>query len=137
MIWLHRLFGRGRQSARAILATVQKEAGNVCVLRVGGMLNLAAMERIQAVAAQVIARGAKDLRVLLILNDFKGWKHSDSRGESAGSMRDEGCNAKIAVVGDARWQTPTLAFLTAGHRLGKVCYFTPEQEPQARAWLTR
>jgi len=136
MKWLRTVLGgRGRKPARACVAAVQKEAGNVCMLRVGGVLNKTAMDRIQAIAAQVIARGAKDLRVLLILNDFQGWKLGDDRGGIDFSARDEAGNVKIAVVGDARWETQSLAFLAAGHRPGEVCYFTPERGPQARAWL--
>ena len=138
MKWLQTLLsGRGGKPAWASVAAVQREAGDVCMLRVGGVLSKQALDRIQALAAQVVARGAKDLKVLLILNDVQGWKRGDDRRERDSSARNLARNAKIAVVGDARWQSPTLTFLAAGHRAGEVCYFTPEQEPQARAWLAR
>lgn len=135
MSWLRSLFGRGRRSARAILETVQKGAGNVCVLRVGGVLNKVATDRILAIAAHDIARDAQDLKVLLILNDFQGWLRGDDPGGSASSARRAPSIARIAVVGDARWEAESLAFLAAADRSREVCFFPTQEEHQARAWL--
>jgi len=135
MKWLRRLFGRGHQSARAILETVQKGAGNVCVLRVGGVLNKVATDRILTIAAHDIARDAQDLKVLLILHDFQGWLRGDDAGGIDFSARHAPSIARIAVVGDVRWEAESLAFLAANHRSGEVCFFPTKQEHQARAWL--
>jgi hypothetical protein len=136
MKWLKSLFGgKSREAGPALVATVQKEAGNVYVLRIGGVLNKATLDRIQSIAAQDIARGAKDLKLLLILGDFRGWRRGDDWGDIDFFARHEASIARIAAVGDARWEDETLAFLAAGHRSGEVRFFETGREPQARAWL--
>jgi hypothetical protein len=135
MSWLRRLFGSGRQFARASLETVQKAAGNICVLRVGGVLSKVATDRILAIAAHELARDAQDVKVLLILNDFEGWLRGDDSGGIASSARHAAKIARIAVVGDARWEAESLAVLAADHRSREICFFPSQNEPQARAWL--
>jgi hypothetical protein len=135
MSWLRSFFGRGRKSARAILENVRKEAGNICVLRVGGVLNKVATDRILAIAAHDIARDVQELKVLLILNDFQGWRRGDESGGTASSARHAARIARIAVVGDSRWEAESLAFLAADHRSREVCFFPTKEESQARAWL--
>jgi predicted ThiF/HesA family dinucleotide-utilizing enzyme len=136
MNWLKKLFGGGKgKSGPAVVATVRREPGNVYVLRIGGMLNKATVDRIQEFAAQDIARGVKGIKLLLILENFSGWRRGDDWGDLDFFSRHEADIARIAVVGDARWKDETLMFLAAGHRSGEVQFFTTGQEPRARAWL--
>lgn len=136
MKWLRNLLNGSRKAtAPANVVTVQKKVGNVYEIRVGGTLNKAAIERLQTIAVQEIERGAKDLKLLLILSGFEGWKTGDDWGDVGFFARYGNDMAKIAAVGEARWQEQTLDFLLVGRRRGEVRYFTPEQESQARAWL--
>ncbi|MCE9613674.1 MAG: STAS/SEC14 domain-containing protein [Lentisphaerae bacterium] len=134
MSWLKKLFGQAEQ-APVLSATLRKEPGNLHVLRVSGVLNKATMDNIQAVAARDIEAGAGDLRLLLMLDKFLGWKRGDNWGDIEFFARYGDQIAKIAVVGDARWEAETLAFLAAGRRKGEVKCFTPDQEAAARAWV--
>lgn len=138
MQWLKRLFGgKTRDAGPPTSAVIQREPGYVFVLRLGGVLNKATTDRIQAYAAQEIARGVKQLKLLLILGDFRGWRRGDDWGDIDFFARYEANITRIAAVGDERWKDETLAFLAAGHRSGEVRYFPKEQETQARAWLTQ
>lgn len=138
MNWLQRLFdGGGRKPAPAVAATLKKETGNLYVLRLGGVLNKATVDRIQAIGAQEIARGAKELKVLIILGGFEGWQRGADWGDLDFFARYGNDIARIAAVGEARWRDQTMLFLLDGRRQAEVRYFTPEQESQARTWLTR
>lgn len=82
-----------------------------------------------------IEAGAQDLKVLLLLDDFRGWKRGDDWGDLDFFSRYEEFIAKIAVVGEPRWEAETRQFLGAGRRKGQVQYFLPHFEGRARAWL--
>lgn len=136
MSWLKNLFGIGsRKAETANLATLKKEAGNVYVLCIGGVLNKATVDRIQAIGASEIERGTKELKVLIILNDFKGWKKGDRWGDIDFFASHGDDIAKIAAVGEPMWRDNMMLFLLAGRRKGEVRYFLQDQEAQARAWL--
>jgi len=137
MKWLRNLFGESKPPTADVTATLRKEPGNVYVLRIGGMLNKATTDKIQAVAARDIEAGAQDLKLLLVLRNFRGWKRGDDWGDIEFFARYGEQIARIAVAGDPRWEAETLIFLGSGHRKGEVRYFPLEQEAAARAWLTQ
>ena len=92
--------------------------------------------QVEARLEQAVADArAADLKVLLILDDFRGWKRGDDWGDLDFFSRYEASIAKIAVVGEPRWEAETLLFLGAGRRKGRVQYFMPHFEGRARAWL--
>ena len=134
MKWLKKWFGSA-PAAPSVTASFRKEAGGIYVLRIGGTLNKATLDNIQAVARHNIEAGAKGLKVLLHLDDFRGWKHGDIWGDLDFFSRYEQNIAKIAVVGEPRWEAETLLFMGAGRRTGQVRYFPPHYEGRARAWL--
>ena len=134
MKWLQKWFGFA-PAAPAVTASFRKEAGGIYVLRVGGTLNKATLDNIQSVARHNVAAGVQDIKALLFLEDFRGWKRGDDWGDLDFFSRYEASIAKIAVVGDPRWESETLLFLGAGRRHGEVRFFTPHFEDRARAWL--
>ena len=134
MNWLQKLFGK-TPAPPSVAATFRKEPNGVYALHIGGTLNKATLDNIQAVARHNIEAGAKDLKVLLFLDDFRGWKRGDDWGDLDFFSLYEQNIAKIAVVGEPRWEAETLLFLGAGRRTGQVRYFPPHYEGRARAWL--
>jgi len=134
MDWLKKLLGRDKPAA-TVTATLRKELGNLYVLRIGGLVNKATVDNIQAVARRDIEAGAKGLKVMLILQDFRGWKRGDDWGDLEFFAKYEQQIAKLAVVGESRWKDETLLFLGAGRRTGEVRYFSDGQEAAGRAWL--
>jgi hypothetical protein len=134
--WLKNLLGCGQQeSESASVATVQKESGNVYLLRIGGTFSKGAMDRVQSIAAKDIQRGADGLKILIVLADFCGWKKGDDWGNMDFFFQHEASIAKLAVVGDEQWKAETLMFLGAGRRTGEVHFFETGQEDAARTWL--
>jgi hypothetical protein len=139
MQWLQKLFGGGDTkkagAASAPTATLKKESANTYVLRVGGLMNKATVDRIQAIAAQDIERGARNLKVLIIFENFQGMRRGDEWGDVDFFARYEANIAKIALIGDLRREEEAKLFLGAGRRSGEVRCFAPGEEKQARAWL--
>ena len=136
MKWLRNLFGGGnRKPSSGAVATARKEGGNLYVLRIGGVLNKATVDRIQAIAARDIERGTKGLKMLVLLSGFEGWRKGDEWGDIDFFASHGDSIVKIAAVGEAMWREEVLIFLLAGRRKGEVRYFLPDQETQARAWL--
>jgi hypothetical protein len=43
---------------------------------------------------------------------------------------------KIAIVADSKWKDDLLMFAAAGFRRAPVKFFTSQQSPAARAWLS-
>ena len=137
MKWLQKLLlgKKDRSASSANVSSFQKESADTYVLRISGVLGKTALDRFQSIAAQDIARGIKGLKVLVLLKEFQGWRQGDDWGNLDFFLQHEANIAKIAVVGEGRWEEETMTFLAAGHRSGEVRYFAPGQEQQARAWM--
>ena len=134
MEWLQKLMGFFRKNP-SVSASLRLDPGGIYVLRIGGVLNKATLDNIQSVARRSIEAGARDLEVLLVLQDFRGWKRGDDWGDLDFFGRYEAAIAKIAVVGEVRWEEETLVFLGAGRRHGEVRFFPTHFEGKARTWL--
>ncbi len=117
-------------------ATLKRENDNIYVIRIGGLLNKATVSNIEAVARRDIDSGARDLKMLLILqDDFLGWQRTGNWDDVDFFSQYGDHIVKIAVVGDAQWETHVLVFLGAGSRKGEVRLFRSGNEAEARSWL--
>ena len=134
MNWLKRLLGMA-PAAPSVTATFRRESDGLYVLRIGGTLNKATLDNVQSLGQRAIEAGARNLKVLLFLEDFRGWKRGDDWGDLDFFARHEANVAKIAVVGDPRWEAETRLFLGAGRRHGEVRFFPEHFEGRARTWL--
>ena len=75
------------------------------------------------------------VKVLVILEDFKGWEHGANWGDTAFFETHGHQIDKIAIVADAKWEVEILAFAGAGFRRAPVKFFPAGQLTSARAWL--
>lgn len=116
-------------------ATFQPEGGSLFRVTASGILRKSELEKVQAAAAQEIARAGR-IRLLFVLDGFKGWE----RGADWGDMRfyeQHGHNVeRIAVVGEEKWREDALLFSLADLRKEPVRYFLPAEIEQAHAWLS-
>ena len=135
MKWPPFMMRRRRPSEPASTALVQKKSGNIHVFRIGGLLNKQTLDRMQLIATQDIPYGTRDLKVLIVLADFRGCQRGDDWGAPDFFARHAVSIARLAVVGDGRWETEALEFLAVGQRSGTIRFFATAQEPQACAWL--
>jgi hypothetical protein len=115
-------------------ANIQLEPNNIYVLRLSGIVRRPEFADAQSAAARAIDTGAQP-RILAILEDFKGWE-KDADWNDLDFMLTHGNEiAKIAIVGEQRWEAEGLAFAGAGFRSAPVKFFPADQQAEARAWL--
>lgn len=135
MNWLKRwLGGINNESTSASSATLEKE-GDLYVIRISGALSKGTVDRIQARAGLDMDRGATQLKVMFVLHNFRGWRRGDNWADLDFFAKYEQNIAKIAVVGDPKWEAEVLLFLASGRRKGEVRFFTLDRTDGARAWL--
>jgi hypothetical protein len=111
-----------------------EESGNINVVRISGLLKKEEWETVQAAAAQKW-KAIDDVKVLIILEDFKGWERNEGWGDMSFYVEHREKIKKIAIVGDPKHETELLMFSGAGFRPAPVKYFPSGQLDQARKWL--
>ena len=114
---------------------IQHEPKHLIVARFQGVLKRNEFGGTQTVAAQEIDAGFQP-RVLAILDGFQGWERGADWNDLDFMLTHGNEIAKIAIVGDPRWETEALAFAGAGFRRAPVKFFPEDAEAQARAWLS-
>ncbi len=114
--------------------TIEPAGGNLRILRLKGMLKKSELDSV--LAAETRQWGPTiHVKVLLILEDFKGWEKGANWGdltffEAHGDQID-----KIAIVADAKWESEMLAFVGAGFRRAPVKFFSANEFAVAWSWL--
>jgi hypothetical protein len=114
--------------------TIQNEPDNVYVLHISGILKRAEFGANQNVMAREIIAGAKP-RILAIFENFAGWEKGADWNDLDFFLSHGDEIAKIAIVGEPRWEAEALAFAGAGFRSTPVQFFPASQLDQARAWI--
>ena len=135
MKFFDKIFGKEEPKPQ-VTATLRRENDKLYVIRIGGLLNKETVSNIEAVARRDIDSGARDLKLLLILqDDFLGWQRTGNWGDVDFFSTYGDLIVKIAVVGDVQWEEQVLAFLGAGSRKGEVRLFPRGKDAEARGWL--
>src|SRR4030095_2156463 len=115
-------------------ATIQRESNNIYLLRISGTLLRAEFGSVQDKTASEIDAGVKP-RILAVLENFQGFERGADWGDLEFLFSHSNEIAKIAIVGEPRWEPDALAFAGAGFRRAPVKFFPVGEEAQARAWL--
>jgi len=115
-------------------ATIQRETSDTYVLRLSGAVDASEFRSAQDALAGDIDAGVKP-RILAILEDFEGWSRDDLWGNLEFMYWHSPEIAKIAIVGEPRWESEAMAFAGAGARHAPVKFFPGDAQSQARAWL--
>ena len=118
----------------AMPANIQRETDNIYVLRISGTLQRAEFAGAQDRTVGDIGAGVKP-RILAILENFEGWERGADWGNLDFVYWHSNDIAKIAIVGEPRWESDALAFAGAGFRNAPVKFFPDSQFAEARAWL--
>jgi hypothetical protein len=115
-------------------ASIQHEKDDIYLLRISGLLLRSEFGSVQDKAAIEIEAGIKP-RILAIAENFQGFERGADWGDLGFLFSHSNEIARIAIVGEPRWETQALAFAGAGFRRAPVQFFPTGQEAQARAWL--
>ena len=113
---------------------IQYDSNNICLLRISGVLQRAEFGAGQSAIGQNIDAGAQP-RVLAILENFEGWERGADWNDLDFIFSHGDAIAKIAIVGEPRWEVEALAFAGAGFRRSPVKFFPTNQLAEARVWL--
>jgi hypothetical protein len=115
----------------------QSGAGEIVHARISGVMTVADQRALDAFAGKVLDAQA-DVRVLVTLDDFRGWEKSGAWADDNGVQSESGHEiARIAIVGDARWQEDALLYVGKGFRATKIEFFAGDARAAAEAWLRR
>lgn len=120
----------------AVPATIQRETDDLYLLRLSGAVSKDEFAAAQDAVAPDIDAGARP-RILAVLENFDGWDKNAAWGDLEFLFWHSGEIAKIAIVGEPRWQHDAMAFAGAGSRPAPVSFFLPSQLAEARAWLSK
>ena len=115
-------------------ASIQRETGDIYVLRLSGTLLRSELGAVQDKLIPDIAAGARP-NILVLLENFEGFERGAAWGELEFLFSHVNDIAKIAIVGDPRWERDTLAFAGAGYRKAPVNFFPTSQFAEARDWV--
>jgi hypothetical protein len=70
-----------------------------------------------------------------VIENFQGFERGADWGDLEFLFSHSNEIAKIAIIGEPRWESDALAFAGAGFRRAPVKFFPTGQEAQARVWL--
>jgi hypothetical protein len=115
-------------------ATLEHQADNVYLLRIGGTLKKSELDAAQSEFVKHIV-SAGPIKLLVRLEGFTGWERGAAWDDTDFFFSHRNDTEKMAVVGDLRWEAEVLAFTGAGLRKTPVQFFPSTAESDARAWL--
>lgn len=115
-------------------AAIQRETNDRYVLHIRGILRESEFRSTQDTVASAIDGGVKP-RLLVILENFEGWERGAEWGNLDFMYWHSPEIAKIAIVGDPRWELEAMAFGGADLRKAPMRFFPSDQQDEARAWL--
>lgn len=113
---------------------IQRETNNIYVMRFSGVVKRSEFGAGQDTLAREIDAGVQP-RVLALLENFEGWEKGADWNDLDFMLSHGNEIAKIAIVGEPRWEPEALAFAGAGFRRAPVRFFPPGQLAEARAWI--
>jgi SpoIIAA-like len=115
-------------------ANLEQHNDRLLVLRITGDLKKSELDSVQTEFVRTIDRQGP-AKLLVLLENFTGWERTEEWGDTDFFFDHRNDFAKIAVVGDPKWEAQVLAFTGAGLRKGPVKMFPEAGEAEARSWL--
>lgn len=115
-------------------AEIVSFSGNILTFRISGKLSEAELRSVQTRAAMLIQQHGA-VRILILTEDFQGWDAKGDWDDLWFQDQNDQYIARLAIVGDRKWEELSLVFTAKGMRPFPIEYFAPAEEAQARAWL--
>lgn len=116
-------------------ATIQQDRNDIWMLQISGALRKEELDAVQAAGIKALGPQDKAKLLVLLAKDYAGWVGGEIRGDMTFFAEHGDKIAKIAIVGDPKWETEILMFTGAGLRRAQVKYFPPNRLADAHAWL--
>lgn len=77
----------------------------------------------------------EDTRLLIILDQFKGWSKEDGWNDILFLHEQANKVQKMAIVGDEKWKTDVFMFVGRPFRTTEIEFFPEDSLEQAKQWL--
>jgi len=104
-------------------------------IKISGQASVENYEKTQSLILSTL-ESYQDIRILIILDDFKGWS-KEAKWERILFMQDhEDKVQKIAIVGDEKWKDEVFMFSGKPFRKTEIEFFPENQLDQAKQWLS-
>ncbi len=121
-------------------ATIRQDKSGIWVVHISGALRKEEVDAIQAAgikkAGLDVPHPGDDVKLLvLVAEDFQGWVGGEVWNDMTFFVQYGDRIAKIAIVGDPKWESRMLMFTGAGFRRAPVMYFPESQLSEAYDWL--
>jgi len=115
-------------------AEIVNISGGLLTIKASGILTYPELKAAERASTELIHQQGK-IRVLVILEDFRGWAQEEDWGDTTFLDEHDPFIERIAIVGAKRWEESALGFHLNGLRKAAVEYFQPHELETARAWL--
>ncbi len=116
-------------------ATLQHEKDGIWVVKISWALRKEELDAIQEEGLKELGLH-DDARVLILVEDnFCGWVGDEVWNDMTFFVKHGDKIAKIAIVGNPKWEDHMLMFTGAGFRRAPVKYFAPDRLAEAYEWL--
>jgi len=116
--------------------TIQREEGDLRVLRISGPLKKEQFDAVINTEAQAWEPQTR-VRLLVLAEGFQGWERNDAWGDLSFFVKYGDRVDKIAIVADPKWEDDLTMFAGAGFRRAPVKFFPPPRRDETRRWETR
>lgn len=113
---------------------IQQSDYGVVIVKVSSELTKSDVDQMQAAARVAIKQWGK-IRVLVKLEDFRGWEKHPHWGDVTFIQEDGRNIEKMAIIGDESWRILMDAFVGKGFRSTVIEYFVPSEHASALKWL--
>ena len=111
-----------------------KKDGDILHARISGNMTLNDQQEIQTASGNLIMEYGTT-RLLLTLQDFQGWEKGSTWGDIGFMIGQGEFIAKMAIVGDKRWEEDALVFVGKGLRATQIEFFSAASAKDAETWI--
>lgn len=112
---------------------VENEEGLITV-KISGLLKREELARAENAAIEAMG-SARNIKFLVLVENFQGWDSKSEWGDVSFQWQYDEKIEKVAIVGEAKWQDLTEAFVGKGLRSVDIRYFKPSETAIARTWI--
>jgi hypothetical protein len=116
-------------------ATIRQDRTGIWVVLISGALRKEEMDAVQAAGIEGLGSHEDARLLVMVAEDFVGWAGGEVWNDMTFFVQYGDRIAKIAIVGDPKWESRMLMFTGAGFRRAPVKYFPESQLSEAYDWL--
>lgn len=116
-------------------AKILRDGSGGWVLNVSGALRKEELDAVQTAVIAALGRQDEMKLLVVVADDFCGWVGGEVWGDMTFFAEYGDRIARIAIVGDSKWETEMLMFAGQGVRRAPVKYFVKDHLAAAYAWL--